>query len=76
MKLLALALTLPLLISCKSSRLTEEQRNTLNSSSLYNPSVVTTIKGQEYQFEEGVLIGDGTKFINNYEYTKKVIQGK
>ncbi len=67
--LLPMALLLP---SCVSSG----SHNALNRSALYDPPTVTLIEGAEYQFKEGVFVGDGQKFHSDYSYRRAIIIGK
>ncbi len=70
-KLASLLLMLPLLINCGSTGLNKKEKESLNSSALYDPPSITLIEDKEYQFEEGVVKGRGQKFISTYEYVKK-----
>ena len=67
--LLLMALLLP---SCVSSG----SQDALNRSALYDPPTVTLIEGAEYQFKEGVFVGDGQKFHSDYSYRRAIIIGK
>ena len=48
----------------------------MNRSALYDPPTVTLIEGAEYQFKEGVFVGDGQKFHSDYSYRRAIIIGK
>ena len=68
--LLALPLT-----SCSWSGL--PNASSANASALYDPPTVTLIKGQSYQFKEGVLVGrKDHKFHSDYSYRRAVIIGE
>jgi hypothetical protein len=48
----------------------------INISALYDPPLVTLIEGEEYKFEEGVIIGSGQKFHSHYRYLRAISIGK
>ena len=72
MKLIALALISPLLISCGSTGYDK----TTNASALYSPPCVTLEKGTRYYFKEGVMIGDGQSFVSQFYYQRALVTGK
>jgi len=47
----------------------------LNESNLYDPATVTLVKGYDYPFEEGNLMGRGQKFHSDYSYRRAIIIG-
>ena len=73
MKLTALLLMVLLLPSCALKDLAGDSK--LNESSLYDPPTVTLIKGYDYPFEEGNLMGRGQKFHSDYSYRRAIIMG-
>ena len=73
MKLIALLLMVLLLPSCALKDLAGDSK--LNESSLYDPPTVTLIKGYDYPFEEGNLMGRGQKFHSDYSYRRAIIMG-
>ena len=73
MKLIALLLMVLLLPSCALKDLAGDSK--LNESSLYDPPTVTLIKGYDYPFEEGNLMGRGQKFHSDYSYRRAIIIG-
>ena len=73
MKLIALLLMVLLLPSCVLKDLAGDSK--LNESSLYDPPTVTLIKGYDYPFEEGNLMGRGQKFHSDYSYRRAIIMG-
>lgn len=72
-KLTALLLTVLLLPSCRLSDLAGDSK--LNDSSLYDPPTITLIKGYDYPFQEGNLMGRGQKFHSDYSYRRAIIIG-
>ena len=74
-KCFALVLVLLSLPCCKSSRLTENAESSLNSSALYTPTSVSTIKGAEYQFIEGRWIATGEKLYSQAAFTRALTIG-
>jgi len=70
-----LVLTLLSLSSCKSKPLTESAESLLNSSALYTPTSVSTIKGAEYQFLEGRWIATGEKLYSQAAFTRALTIG-
>lgn len=65
-----------LLTSCGWKSSTKERDASTNTSALYDPPLVTLIKGEEYQFKEGVLTGRGQKFFSEYRYLRAIVVGK
>ena len=65
-----------LLTSCGWKSSAKERDALINISSLYDPPSVTLIKGKEYKFDEGVLIGSGQKFHSHYRYMRAIAIGK
>lgn len=65
-----------LLTSCGWKSSAKERDALINISSLYDPPSVTLIEGKEYQFEEGVIIGNGQKFHSHYRYMRAIAIGK
>ena len=73
MKLIASLLMVALLPSCNLSDLAGDSK--LNESSLYDPPTITLIKGYDYPFQEGNLMGRGQKFHSDYSYRRAIIIG-
>ena len=73
MKLIALLLMVLLLPTCALKDLAGDSK--LKESSLYDPPTVTLIKGYDYPFEEGNLMGRGQKFHSDYSYRRAIIMG-
>lgn len=73
MKLIALLLTGALLPSCALRDLAGD--SSLNESNLYDPATITLIKGYDYPFKEGNLMGRGQKFHSDYSYRRAIIIG-
>jgi hypothetical protein len=75
-KSFALALALLSLPSCKSKRLIESEESLINSSALYTPTSVTSIKGAQYQFGEGVWTGTGENLYSQAAFTRALTIGR
>ena len=73
MKLTALLLMVALLPSCVLNDLAGD--SALNESNLYDPATITLIKGYDYPFKEGNLMGRGQKFHSDYSYRRAIIIG-
>lgn len=71
----ACLLVLASLNSCKSKLLTESAESLLNSSALYTPTSVSTIKGAEYQFIEGRWIATGERLYSQAAFTRALTIG-
>lgn len=65
-----------LLTSCGWKSSARDRTDSINSSALYDPPSVTLKKGEQYQFEEGVLTGRGQKFFSEYRYLRAITIGK
>lgn len=65
-----MALLLP---SCALRDLAGDSK--LNESALYDPPTVTLIKGYDYPFKEGNLMGRGQKFHSDFSYRRAIIIG-
>jgi hypothetical protein len=48
----------------------------LNSSALYTPTSVTSVRDMEYQFVEGKWVGTGEKLFSQAAFTRAVTIGK
>jgi hypothetical protein len=72
-KLIALPLMVALLPSCVLNDLVGD--SALNESAIYDPPTVTLIKGYDYPFKEGNLMGRGQKFHSDYSYRRAIIIG-
>ena len=72
-KLIALPLMVALLPSCGLNDLVGD--SALNESAIYDPPTVTLIKGYDYPFKEGNLMGRGQKFHSDYSYRRAIIIG-
>lgn len=75
-KSFGLVLVLLSLPCCKSSRLIESAESSLNSSALYTPTSVSTIKGAEYQFLEGRWKATGEKLYSQAAFTRALTIGR
>jgi hypothetical protein len=64
------------LLSCKSSHSTASAESSINSSALYTPTSVSTIKGTEYQFVEGRWKATGEKLYSQAAFTRALTIGK
>ena len=73
MKLIALLLMVLLLPSCALKDLAGA--SSLNESNLYDPATITLLKGYDYPFKEGNLMGRGQKFHSDYSYRRAIIIG-
>ena len=73
MRLIALPLMVALLPSCGLNDLVGD--SSLNESAIYDPPTVTLIKGYDYPFKEGNLMGRGQKFHSDYSYRRAIIVG-
>ena len=72
-KLISLLLMVPLLPSCNLRDLAGDSR--LNESAIYAPPTITLIKGYDYPFVEGNLMGRGQKFHSDFSYRRAIIIG-
>ena len=72
-KLISLLLTVVLLPSCKLRDLVGD--SSLNESAIYDPPTITLIKGYDYPFVEGNLMGRGQKFHSDFSYRRAIIIG-
>ena len=72
-KLIVLPLMVALLPSCGLNDLVGD--SALNESAIYDPPTVTLIKGYDYPFKEGNLMGRGQKFHSDYSYRRAIIVG-
>ena len=72
-KLIALPLMVALLPSCGLNDLVGD--SALNESAIYDPPPVTLIKGYDYPFKEGNLMGRGQKFHSVFSYRRAIIIG-
>ena len=72
-KLISLLLMAVLLPSCKLRDLVGD--SSLNETAIYDPPTVTLIKGYDYPFKEGNLMGRGQKFHSDYSYRRAIIVG-
>ena len=72
-KLIGLLLMAVLLPSCNLSDLAGD--SSLNESAIYDPPTITLIKGYDYPFVEGNLMGRGQKFHSDYSYRRAIIIG-
>ncbi len=73
MKLISSLLLVLLLPSCKLKDLVGD--SSLNESAIYDPPTITLIKGYDYPFKEGNLMGRGQKFHSDYSYRRAIIIG-
>ena len=72
-KLISSLLLVLLLPSCKLNDLVGD--SSLNESAIYDPPTVTLIKGYDYPFKEGNLMGRGQKFHSDFSYRRAIIIG-
>tara|TARA_R110002012_G_C11399680_1_gene585581 strand:- start:137 stop:382 length:246 start_codon:yes stop_codon:yes gene_type:complete len=72
-KLIVLPLMVALLPSCGLNDLVGD--SALNESAIYDPPTVTLIKGYDYPFKEGNLMGRGQKFHSDFSYRRAIIIG-
>ena len=73
MKSIGLLLTVALLPSCGLNDLVGD--SALNESAIYDPPTITLIKGYDYPFTEGNLMGRGQKFHSDFSYRRAIIIG-
>ena len=73
MKLIGSLLMVALLPSCVLNDLVGD--SSLNESAIYDPPTITLIKGYDYPFKEGNLMGRGQKFHSDYSYRRAIIVG-
>ena len=73
MKLIGSLLMAALLPSCVLSDLVGD--SSLNETAIYDPPTITLIKGYDYPFKEGNLMGRGQKFHNDFSYRRAIIIG-
>lgn len=73
MKLISSLLLVLLLPSCVLNDLVGD--SALNESAIYDPPTITLIKGYDYPFTEGNLMGRGQKFHSDYSYRRAIIIG-
>lgn len=76
MKWIGLLLTAVLLQSCASTAWRSASDLSATNSALYDPPHITLKKGVEYQFAEGVLVGQGQKFHSEWSYRRAVVIGE
>ena len=72
-KLISSLLLVLLLPSCGLNDLVGD--SALNESAIYDPPTITLIKGYDYPFKEGNLMGRGQKFHSDYSYRRAIIVG-
>ena len=72
-KLISSLLMVVLLPSCNLRDLAGDSR--LNESAIYDPPTITLIKGYDYPFVEGNLMGRGQKFHSDFSYRRAIIVG-
>ena len=73
MKWIVLLLMVALLPSCALNDLVGD--SALNESAIYDPPTITLIKGYDYPFKEGNLMGRGQKFHSDFSYRRAIIIG-
>ena len=73
MKWISSLLLVLLLPSCVLNDLVGD--SALNESAIYDPPTITLIKGYDYPFKEGNLMGRGQKFHSDYSYRRAIIIG-
>ena len=73
MKLISSLLLVLLLPSCVLKDLVGD--SALNESAIYDPPTITLIKGYDYPFTEGNLMGRGQKFHSDFSYRRAIIIG-
>ena len=73
MKLISSLLLVLLLPSCVLNDLVGD--SALNESAIYDPPTITLIKGYDYPFTEGNLMGRGQKFHSDFSYRRAIIIG-
>ena len=72
-KLISSLLLVLLLPSCGLNDLVGD--SALNESAIYDPPTITLIKGYDYPFTEGNLMGRGQKFHSDFSYRRAIIIG-
>ena len=72
-KLKSSLLLVLLLPSCGLNDLVGD--SALNESAIYDPPTITLIKGYDYPFTEGNLMGRGQKFHSDFSYRRAIIIG-
>jgi hypothetical protein len=75
-KYLTLLLAATLTTSCGWKPSSSDAADAVNTSALYDPSVITLTKGKTYQFEEGQVVGRGQKFHSHYRYLRAITIGQ
>lgn len=55
---------------CKLRHSEESMSSSLNSSALYTPTSMTTVKGTHYQFIEGIWTGTGEHLYSQAAFTR------
>ena len=73
MKWIGSLLMVALLPSCGLNDLVGD--SSLNESAIYDPPTITLIKGYDYPFTEGNLMGRGQKFHSDFSYRRAIIIG-
>jgi len=73
MKWTSLLLLVLLLPSCVLNDLVGD--SALNESAIYDPPTITLIKGYDYPFKEGNLMGRGQKFHSDFSSRRAIIIG-
>ena len=73
MRLIGSLLMVALLPSCALNDLVGD--SALNESAIYDPPTITLVKGYDYPFKEGNLMGRGQKFHSDYSYKRAIIIG-
>ena len=73
MKLIVLLAMVVLLPSCVLNDLAGD--SSLNESAIYDPPTITLIKGYDYPFKEGNLMGRGQKFHSDFSFRRAIIIG-
>ena len=72
-KLISSLLMVALLPSCNLRDLAGDSR--LKESAIYDPPTISFIKGYDYPFVEGNLMGRGQKFHSDFSYRRAIIIG-
>ena len=72
-KLISSLLMVALLPSCNLRDLAGD--SSLNESAIYDPPTISLIKGYDYPFVEGNLMGRGQKFHSDFSYRRAIIIG-
>ena len=73
MRLIVLLAMVVLLPSCALNDLVGD--SALNESAIYDPPTITLIKGYDYPFKEGNLMGRGQRFHSDFSYRRAIIIG-